>query len=342
MPSVRKPSIETHSHRLVVAGGGTGGHLFPGIALAQAFMARRLGNQVLFINAGRYLDVTVLQQSAWPYATIPIEGIKGRGMFNQLKTVGMIPRSIWRAASILKSFSPHVVLGVGGYSAGPVVVAAWCMGIPTVLHEQNRLPGMTNRLLHRIVKRIYLTFADDARRFDTSKTLVAGNPVRDEFLILGDQHLVRDDPNRFNLLILGGSQGARAINQAVMDAIPRLAQLTGLKVVHQTGAQDEAAVAQAYKAGGITATAQRFFKNIATHYQQADLIIARAGATTVAEITVVGRAAIFVPYPHAADDHQTSNAQALVAAGAAEMIIQSELNGPLLGATIAHHMRHRE
>lgn len=340
MPSVLESYPEENGFRMVVAGGGTGGHLFPGIALAQAFTTKHFSNQVLFVNAGRMIEVTVLQQLGWPMETIPIEGIKGRGIAKQLKASFMIPRAVWRARSILKAFAPHVVLGVGGYSAGPVVMAAWLMGIPTVLHEQNQLPGLTNRLLRRVVDRIYLTFTDDAERFDPEKTLVAGNPVRDEFLILNEKKVI--DPERFDLLVLGGSQGAHAINQAMIEALPQLVGQAGLHVTHQTGAQDEDMVAQAYEQSGVSATVKRFFNNVADLYHHADLIIGRAGATTVAEITAVGRAAVFVPFPHAADDHQTGNARALVTAGAAEMIPQKELSGSRMAKTIIFHMQHRD
>lgn len=340
MSSVLEPYREGTGHRLVVAGGGTGGHLFPGIALAQAFMTKHFGNQVLFINAGRPLEVTVLQQLGWPFETIPIEGIKGRGVSKQAKAAFMIPNAIWRARAILKAFAPHVVLGVGGYSAGPTVLTAWNMGIPTALHEQNRLPGLTNRLLRRIVDRIYLSFADDADRFDSEKTLVAGNPVRDEFLILSERKLA--DPSRFELLVLGGSQGATAINKAMVAALPALVAQKGFNVTHQTGAKDEGEVRAAYEKAGVSATVSRFFNNMAALYHQADLIIGRAGATTVAEITAVGRPAVFIPFPHATDDHQTGNARALVEAGAAELIPQAELSGDVLAETIKRHMGDRD
>jgi len=340
MSNVLEPYKEVGGHRMVVAGGGTGGHLFPGIALAQAFMTKHFDNQVLFVNAGRPLEVTVLQQLGWPFETIPIEGIKGRGMTKQLKAWMMIPHAMWKARAILKAFAPHLVLGVGGYSAGPTVMAAWMMGIPTVVHEQNRLPGLTNRILRRIVDRIYLTFADDAGRFNSEKTVVAGNPVRDEFLILNERKLA--DPERFDLLVLGGSQGARAINRAMIEALPGLADQPGLHVTHQTGAMDEDDVRKAYEQAGVSATVSRFFNNMAVLYHQADLIIGRAGATTVAEITAVGRAAVFVPFPHATDDHQTGNARALVDAGAAEMIPEAKLSGALMAWTIKGHMKNRE
>jgi UDP-N-acetylglucosamine--N-acetylmuramyl-(pentapeptide) pyrophosphoryl-undecaprenol N-acetylglucosamine transferase len=326
--------------RIIIAGGGTGGHLFPGIAVAQAFMAGNLENQVLFVNAGRPLEVNVLTRLGWPFKIIPIEGIKGRGMFNQLKALFKIPRATWQAFRIVRLFSPHLVLGVGGYSAGPVVLAAWILRIPTALHEQNQAPGLTNRLLRRIVDRIYLTFASD-RPFAAHKTLVTGNPVRDEFFMLGAAKKDPKEANGFTLLVVGGSQGAHAINQAMVGAAARLARVNDLQVIHQTGPQDVQWVAEAYEEAGVDAVVQDFFNDMADRYRQADLIVCRAGATTIAEITVVGRPAIFVPFPFATDDHQTHNAQALVDAGAARMIRQADLSPELLADTLDMLMHDR-
>lgn len=342
MTSVLEPYGSGSGLRMIVAGGGTGGHLFPGIAVAQAFMARHSHNQVLFVNAGRPLEAGVLGRLGWPYETIPIEGIKHRGLWHQLKAVFKIPRAIWRSMGIIRALNPHVVLGVGGYSAGPVVVAAWLKGVPRALHEQNQLPGLTNRLVRRIVNRVYLTFPDTGHRFDSAKTLVTGNPVRDEIIALGDREPSPRDDRRFCILLLGGSQGAHAINQAMVEALPLLKHRAELQVVHQTGIEDEPLVARAYEANGIKARVQAFFDEVADLFLEADLIICRAGATTVAEITAVGRPALFIPFPHAADDHQTGNAQALVAAGAAEMIPQRELNGEVLAQKILAHMGDRQ
>lgn len=342
MSDAPKPYRATRGRRLIVAGGGTGGHLFPGIAVAQLFLTRHPRNRVLFINAGRPLEVNVLARLGWPHATIPVEGIKGRGLWRQLNALAKIPGALRQSRALIQDFEPDGVLGVGGYSAGPVVLAAWMLGVPTALHEQNRLPGLTNRLLRRVVDRIYLTFADDTHRFDPRKALVTGNPVRDEILALGAKPKPSADPATFHLLILGGSQGARAINDAMMAALPRLADCPGLQVVHQTGLEDEPAVARAYARAGIAATVRAFFNDMAEQYHRAHLIVCRAGATTVAEITAVGRAALFIPFPHAADDHQTGNARALVEAGAAEMVAQGDLNGDLLAERILDFVNQRQ
>ncbi len=328
-------------YRLVVAGGGTGGHLFPGIAVAQAFRSRHPNNQVLFVNAGRPLEVEVLSRLGWSRQTIAIEGIKGRGRWRQAMAACRIPGAIWCAGRIVKKFQADLVLGVGGYSAGPVVTAARLKGIPTALHEQNRLPGVTNRILGRLTDRIYLTFDESREYFDPAKINVSGNPVRDEILVLAERPASISDEKRFTVLVVGGSQGAHAINQAVVEALPGLKGLDGLRFLHQTGLQDEEQVQQAYDQYGVQGTVQAFFNNMAEMYGQADMVLCRAGATTVAEITVAGKAAIFVPYPFAADDHQTQNALTLADVGAAEMIAQEELSGAALAKMIKGYMENR-
>lgn len=330
-----------YGYRLVVGGGGTGGHLFPGIAIAQAFKSRHPENAILFVNAGRPLEKTVLTDLGWSQSAISIEGIKGRGRWTQVKAAFKVPGAVWHAYRTIKRFRADVVLSVGGYSAGPVAAAATLCGIPTVLHEQNRLPGVTNRILGRWVNRIYLSFEESREYFDTNKVKVTGNPVRDEILSLADQPVAPNEGKIFTILIVGGSQGAHAINQAVVDALPAIKETDQVRFVHQTGPEDAAQIKEAYAQFGINATVSAFFSDMAQQYQKADLIICRAGATTVAEITVVGKAAIFIPFPFAADDHQTQNAQALVDAGAAEMIRQEDLDGQAIAKLIHGYNENR-
>jgi len=344
MPVKPEHSQGPKGYRLVVGGGGTGGHLFPGIAVAQAFKARQPGNQVLFVNAGRPLEVDVLSRLGWSQRSITIEGIKGRGRWQQFKAACKIPGAVWRAGCILRRFRADLVLGVGGYSAGPVVTAATLMGITSVLHEQNRLPGMTNRILGRLVDRIYLTFDESREYFNPEKIRVSGNPVRDEILAQASvpaAQAERAGDRDFTVLVVGGSQGAQAINLAVADALPYLKDVPAAHFVHQTGAPYVEEVREAYRRAGIDARVEAFFDDMAGLYAQADMIICRAGATTVAEITVAGKAAVFVPFPFAADDHQTQNALALADIGAAEMIRQEELNGAGLAKMIRGYMENR-
>jgi UDP-N-acetylglucosamine--N-acetylmuramyl-(pentapeptide) pyrophosphoryl-undecaprenol N-acetylglucosamine transferase len=321
-------------YRMAVAGGGTGGHLFPGIAIAQAFKSRHPENSVLFVNAGRSLETKVLADLGWSQRSISIEGIKGRGRWAQIKAALKVPGAIWNAYRILKEFQADVVLSVGGYSAGPVATAAVLSGTTTVLHEQNQLPGVTNRILGRMVHRIYLTFEESRSYFDAVKVKVCGNPVRDEILSLAGHPSDPSQEKIFTVLIVGGSQGAHAINQAVADALHEFKGMQDIQFVHQTGSEDEAVIRQAYSRLGIAAQVSPFFNDMAKQYQKADVLICRSGATTVAEITVLGKAAVFVPFPFATDDHQTKNAQALADSGAAEMIPQDELNGPAIAKLI--------
>ncbi len=333
----KRQLAEKHSGlRLVVAGGGTGGHLFPGIAVAQVFVNRDANNRVLFINAGRSLERRVLSELGLPSRSIAIEGIKGRGRWRQLIAAFKIPKAIWQSWRMLRQFGADAVLGVGGYSAGPVVFAAQRSGITTALHEQNQLPGVTNRILGRMVDRIYLSFAESRQCFSGGSVKITGNPVRDDIIALANDR-VAHEPGQdaaFHLLVIGGSQGAHAINMALIRALPLLAPDLCIRVTHQTGEQDFEAVKEAYARLDVSAVVQPFFNDMAEQYRQADVIVCRAGATTVAEITVIGKAALFIPFPYATDDHQTKNAQALVDAGAAEMIAESELSGEILARVV--------
>ncbi|MEN8806850.1 MAG: undecaprenyldiphospho-muramoylpentapeptide beta-N-acetylglucosaminyltransferase [Desulfobacterales bacterium] len=324
------PVVSSTAGRLLIAGGGTGGHLFPGIAIAREFMARNAQNAVLFVSTGNPFERKTLSRAGFPLETVSVAGIKGRGIWQKFKSLALIPLGIVQSGWIIKNFMPDLVLGVGSYAAGPVVLTAWMAGIPVVLHEQNILPGITNRALARFARRIYVSFENTAGRFDTAKIRLTGNPVRREILSPAAAEDREDDkrPDRtsvLNILIVGGSQGAHAINMAVVAALPLIRQKERLRVVHQTGVGDEDHVRAAYADQGVNAVVGAFFDDIDRRYRQADLIICRAGATTVAEITAVGKAALFIPFPFAADDHQKLNAEALAAQGAAEMIEEKHL-----------------
>jgi UDP-N-acetylglucosamine--N-acetylmuramyl-(pentapeptide) pyrophosphoryl-undecaprenol N-acetylglucosamine transferase len=330
--------------RVVMAGGGTGGHLFPGLAIAQEFMARNERNTVLFVSTGNPLERSVLSEAHFKLETITAEGIKGRGLWNQGKSALKIPRGIIESVRILKNFQPDLTVGLGSYSAGPVVVGAWLMRTKIVLHEQNILPGITNRILACLADRIYVSFDDTKRRFEPQKTRVTGNPVRKELLnhhkdVSND---VAVDSKSFCVLIIGGSQGAHRINMTVVEALSHLAQKEKLYFIHQTGAADEQTVKAAYQREGIAARVQSFFRHMAPLYKRADLIICRAGATTVAEVTAVGKAVIFIPFPFAADNHQALNADTLAREGAAEMILEKDLNARNLGRRIDYYATHPE
>jgi len=327
--------------RVVIAGGGTGGHLFPGIAVAEEIRVRDPRNRVLFISRGNAFERSALARAGFPLATIAVEGLKGRGRWNQLRALCRVPWAIAQAAHRLREFRPALVIGLGSYSAGPVVLAAWLLRIPIALCEQNTWPGITNRVLARLADRIFIAFKQTGGGFDPRRTLWTGNPLRRE--IVAAAATVRPEPHRpFTVLVLGGSQGAHRINTAVVEALDHLDDRRRFFFIHQTGPADEAMAAASYARSGTAARVQAFFTDMAVQYRQADLVVCRAGATTVAEITALGKPAVFVPFPFAADDHQRLNARRLVEAGAAELIDEQQLTGALLSARIGFYASHPE
>lgn len=334
----------TGARRVVIAGGGTGGHLFPGIAIAREFSARSPENHVLFVSTANDFERSVLAGAGYPLRRILVEGIKGKGLLKKCKSLALIPVGVAQSLAILIDFKPHLVLGVGSYAAGPVVMAARLLGIKVVLHEQNILPGITNRALVRFARRIYVSFEQTAGRFDERKALFTGNPVRKEILHLMSE-AGKDEPQhnrrQLTLLIAGGSQGAHFINITMLEALPLLIDKEHLRIIHQTGAADESQVKEAYRAKGLNALVQAFFNDMDRQYRHADLVVCRAGATTVAELTVAGKAVIFVPFPFAADNHQSLNARALESAGAAELIEQKDLTAARLAERINYYVSNR-
>ncbi len=328
--------------KLLIAGGGTGGHLFPGIAVAKVFMAKNQDNKVLFVSAGNAFELKALSLAGFNHQSIDSEGIKGRGLWQKLRGMMKIPKSIAQSLLILFRFKPDAVLGVGGYSSGPVLIAAWLMFIPIIIQEQNSLPGITNRILAWFVNRIYLSFESSERyfsRFLSKKFKVVGNPVREEILSLQPDTL---KDKRLVVLISGGSQGAHAINTAVADSLQYLENKDQFFFIHQSGTADEAVVRDAYEQHKTASIVKAFFEDMGTLYHQADLIICRAGATTIAEITAVGKAAIFIPFPFAADNHQVFNAKSLLDHHAAGMILEKDLNGKMLAEKIGYYASYPE
>jgi UDP-N-acetylglucosamine--N-acetylmuramyl-(pentapeptide) pyrophosphoryl-undecaprenol N-acetylglucosamine transferase len=326
--------------KVVIAGGGTGGHLFPGLAIAQEFTARNKDTAIIFVSTGNALERSVLSETDFRLETITVEGIKGRGLWNQAKSALKIPRAIVESVRILKNYKPDLTIGLGSYSAGPVVVGAWLLGTKIALHEQNILPGITNRILARFADRIYLSFDDTKTHFDPHKVRLTGNPVRRELLNNHRSQEVIRGSKSFCVLIIGGSQGAHSINMILIEALDYIKQKENLFFIHQTGSADEQMVSAAYQRRNIAARVQAFFSLMAPLYKQADLIICRAGATTVAEVTAMGKAVIFIPFPFAADDHQTLNAGTLVREDAAEMILQKDLSAELLSQKIDYYAAH--
>jgi UDP-N-acetylglucosamine--N-acetylmuramyl-(pentapeptide) pyrophosphoryl-undecaprenol N-acetylglucosamine transferase len=326
--------------KVVIAGGGTGGHLFPGIAIAEEFMARNERSQVLFIGSGRPLEETTLGPLGFKLKAIRIEGIKGKGLWHQIKVGFKLPTAIIASIWILFRFKPQIIVGVGGYSAGPAIVAGWIMRKCCVLHEQNTIPGLTNRIIARLVGRCYISFNNTKGLSHRSNTRIYGNPVRKELLkevvkLRNMENLGQKGPAQtFTIAVVGGSQGAHAINRAVSEALIHLLPKERFYFIHQTGEDDEASMRNDYNRAGIRADVRAFFDDMAGVYRQADLLVCRAGATTISELTALGKAALFVPYPFATDNHQEKNAETMLERGAALMILQKELSGAKLAGHI--------
>lgn len=317
--------------KVLIAAGGTGGHIYPGIAVAKELLRRDESSEVLFVGTARGLETKIVPENGFQLSLIHSAGLKNVGMMGKIKGLSILPKSFLEARQIIRQFRPHVVVGAGGYVSGPVLLMAAIMGVPTLVMDSNALPGFTNRQLARFVDRAALTF-DDALPFFGKKGVVTGNPVRREFFDVPKK--VRSD--LFHVLIFGGSQGARAINNAMADSLSSLAdQSERLSITHQTGEADLEKIKAVYADSAFaSADVRPFISDMFTEFGKADLVICRAGATTCAELAAAGKASIMVPLPTAADDHQRKNAEALVKAGAAKMILQSDLTGASLAAEI--------
>ncbi|MBW1887530.1 MAG: undecaprenyldiphospho-muramoylpentapeptide beta-N-acetylglucosaminyltransferase [Deltaproteobacteria bacterium] len=323
--------------RILIAGGGTGGHLFPGVAIAEE-ISRRYGNsETLFVTGRRKIESEVLSRFGFHQVSIHVEGLKGRGVIKGIMVLLKLPYSFFQAISIIRKFSPHLVLGVGGYSAGPVCLAARIMGIPTAIHEQNSFPGLTNRLLCRIVDRVFISFAESKVHFAGGSIHLTGNPIREELFKEKKNH--EKVNKRFTILIVGGSQGARAINQAFLGALEILkSKGKDPQIIHQTGETDHPWVLEEYRKMGFEGEVTSFIHDMAKAYQRADIVVSRAGATTVSELAALGKPSILIPYPYAANRHQDTNALILADIGGAEILYQDDLSGEGLAALLIKYM----
>ncbi len=317
---------------MIVAGGGTGGHLFPGLAVAEALNEE---DAAMFIGSSTGIEARVIPRTGFAFSAIEIRGVRGRGFRGVLDFLIQVPLAVQQAGRDIAAFGADVVLGVGGYASFPAVSAAWLRGVPTVLLEQNAHPGMANRCLGRVASRVCTTFAAAEGYFPPSRVVVTGNPVRN-FAVSARSVEERTKAGAGAcVLVFGGSQGARSLNQALGGAAEGLnASLPGLRIIHQTGRGAADSVRAAYAAAGIDAEVHEFIEDMGAAYAAADLVVCRAGATTLAELALVGRAAILVPYPRAADDHQRSNAEQFVQAGAAKMILDADLDPGGLAAEV--------
>ncbi|NDY43351.1 undecaprenyldiphospho-muramoylpentapeptide beta-N-acetylglucosaminyltransferase [Dissulfurirhabdus thermomarina] len=320
--------------RLAITGGGTGGHVFPGIAVAEALAARR-PMEVLWIGTGRPVERDAFRDRPWDYRVLDVRPLQGVGPVEQVRAVAGLPAAVLRAWRWLREFRPHVVFGVGGYVSGPVLLAARLCGLPAAIHEQNVVPGLANRLAARFANRVFISFAGSADRFPAGKTVLTGNPVR-RAILEARRRAPRPRRGVMRLLVLGGSQGARRLNRLASNAVISLWNSgVDLRVTHQTGADDREEIARRYREAGGSHRVEAFITDIHRAYAEADLVLCRAGATTLAELAAVGRPAILVPYPFAAGRHQEANAREMAAAGAARVILEEDTGA----VTLAEELR---
>jgi UDP-N-acetylglucosamine--N-acetylmuramyl-(pentapeptide) pyrophosphoryl-undecaprenol N-acetylglucosamine transferase len=316
---------------VLIAGGGTGGHLYPGIAVARALTSGSAHVQVAFVGTAAGIESTVVPRERFPLDLIRSAGLKGKSLAAVVRGLALLPVSAWDAWHVITRRHPHVVVGVGGYSSGPVVALAALRGIPTLVMEQNAAPGLTNRILARVVRAAAVTFEASVARFG-AKAFVSGNPVRPEFF---QAPAPRTSEER-RVLVFGGSQGAHAINLAMAAAAGELARLMPrIHVTHQTGPHDVEMVRDAYQRAGIDARVEPFLYEMHQEMHAADVVVCRAGATTLAELAAAGKPAILVPLPTATDDHQRVNAAAMAVQGAAVLVDQRDADGARLAREIA-------
>lgn len=324
--------------RLLIAAGGTGGHVYPGIAVAEEWRRRHPDSEVIFVGTSRGVESSAVPQAGFTLKTIAARGIPRRLGFGLVRAIAAAVKSVAQAASLLREIRPHVVVVTGGYVSGPVGLMAKLRGIPVVVQEQNSVPGATNRWLNLIADEVHISFVESRNYFRRRNNLkVTGNPIR-RSLLRQDRtsayEFLRLDPRRSTLLVFGGSRGAASINRAFQDALPRLDRLQNLQVIWQAGRDEAPAMRERAKRVSIPVQVVPYLDQMEKAYAVADLAICRAGAMTIAELTACGVPAILVPYPYATHDHQTVNARGLLERGAAEVIKDQDLDGDGLAERI--------
>lgn len=331
--------------RIIIAGGGTGGHLFPGIAIARELKKRCEKVHILFIVGRRKMERDIILKAGFEIRSIDVEGMLGKDLLQMIRAFFKIVISSIQSLFIMRDFKPHLTVGVGGYTSGPVCLIGWILRIPTAIHEQNSIPGITNRILAPLVKKVFISFEESKMYFKKGKLFLSGNPIRDELMNPEifprkiSKSIDETIKQRFVILVMGGSQGAKAINKAVLSALRKLKEGGFLPfVIHQTGSQDLKEVIADYHTLGIDGEVTAFIEDMAAAYTRADLVICRAGATTIAELAALGKPSILVPYPYATHKHQDVNARALAAHGGADIILQRDLNGNNLAEKIRMYM----
>ncbi|MCE5312454.1 MAG: undecaprenyldiphospho-muramoylpentapeptide beta-N-acetylglucosaminyltransferase [Nitrospiraceae bacterium] len=324
--------------KAVIAGGGTGGHLFPGIAIAEALRESDERAGILFVGTTHGIESKVIPREGYPIKFIKAEGIAGKSLLKKIKAIFTLIFSFRDAFSILRSARPDIVIGVGGYASVAMVLAACAKKIPAIILEQNSVPGFANRFLAKVADAVCVTYQESLQFFPPGKAFLTGNPVR-KLIAEGDENLAADslelDRDRFTVFVFGGSLGARSINNAVVDSLNYLLDIRqNIQFLHQTGERDSQKVSEAYSRLNFMAVVKPFIYNMANAYRASDIVVCRAGATTLAELTLIGKPAILVPYPFAASDHQVHNALKLADMGAAKVILERNLSAEALSSAI--------
>lgn len=324
--------------RVIIAGGGTGGHLFPGLAIAEEFKDRDDSTEVIFVGTEYGIEARVVPREGYPIKFLRAEGLVGVSVVKKIKAIAKMGFSFVDSYKIIKAVRPDIVIGVGGYASGATMLTAYLMSIPTMILEQNSIPGLTNRILGRFVKTVCITYQESISFFPKARTFLTGNPVRKQILkgnIESAYRIFSLDEGLFTVFVFGGSLGAKSINMGIVNALNNLYDLKDkIQFLHQTGTGDYENIREAYRKRGFKGTITPFIYQMGEAYAVADIVISRAGATTLAELTALGKPAILIPYPYAAGYHQELNARKLFEMGAARMILNSELKGESLAQSI--------
>jgi UDP-N-acetylglucosamine--N-acetylmuramyl-(pentapeptide) pyrophosphoryl-undecaprenol N-acetylglucosamine transferase len=325
---------------LMVAGGGTGGHIYPALAIAQEWVSRESDRTAVFVGTEYGLEKKIVPKSGFPLEFVAVGGLKGKSIIDTIRNLLKLPLGFVGAWKLISRYRPVAILGVGGYASGPVLLVGALRGYPTLVHEQNAYPGLTNRLLARVVRQLAVAYPEALERF-RRKGVVTGNPIRHEFFTTTAPPRIG---NKVRLLLFGGSQGSRILNRTMGEALLFLAHLKDqLEIVHQTGQHDLEMVRSAYEASAFSdARITPYLDSMASEIAAADLVVSRAGAMTAGELCAVGRAAILVPFAAATNDHQFANAKVLAATGGARIIVESELTPEKLAGAISEIASDRE
>ncbi len=317
-------NLEQHEMKLVITGGGTGGHIYPGLAVARELKARRGDHTILFVGGERGMEKDIVHREGFAFTSLRVTGLKGKTPIHKATSLFYLLAAFVKSYILIKKDRPDVVLGVGGYASGPMSLAAIAARRPLALAEQNAAPGLTNRWLGRFAKTVFVTWAGSETMFPEGRGKLVGNPVIPAFF----NTKRRTGDNLLNILVIGGSQGAATLNRAMAEAAPLLDEVADrISIVHQTGRTDLEMMKTIYNNARFKWEAESYFYDMPQRIADADLVFSRAGAGAVAEICAVGRAAVYVPYPHAADDHQTKNAMSIVKSDAAIMVDDSSVDG---------------